>query len=505
MKVFYKPSYFFLIIDFLILILSLYVVLDWFPLTTDSPFTKYSEPSFLFISSWLVFSYFLKRYRPLKQLQYFRSTIKLFYVSSINFVVFMVLIHFFFKLYSGFVLLAITTGTFLVNYILTSFYFAYRFAVDYNEIALKPAEKRVNANVKPATLLDDKSYEQLKSTICTHSTNSVLNFLESHIDLKSGNNLVFINNDVANLQMVPNYQYSTIIQLERLNNMRKINKKFTVINEKLPDNGLFICCFESKSTRKKRILNGRVKGLNYIFYFFDFLFKRVMPKIFITKRLYYFLTGGNNRIFSKAEVLGRLYCSGYKVIKDKKVGQLTYIIAQRIKEPETNQKRIYGPLIRLRRFGKDSEFIEVYKFRTMHPFSEYLQGYIYEKNSLNVEGKFYKDFRITTVGRIIRKYWIDELPMFFNLLNGEIKIVGVRPLSIQYFNLYNKELQEKRTKFKPGLLPPFYADMPQTLEEIQESEMNYLIACETKGVIKTDLRYFFIIFKNILIKNARSQ
>ena len=65
-------------------------------------------------------------------------------------------------------------------------------------------------------------------------------------------------------------------------------------------------------------------------------------------------------------------------------------------------------------------------------------------------------------------------------------------------------MQEKRVKFKPGLLPPFYADMPQTLEEIQKSEMNYLEACETKGVFKTDFKYFIMILKNILVKNARS-
>jgi hypothetical protein len=46
--------------------------------------------------------------------------------------------------------------------------------------------------------------------------------------------------------------------------------------------------------------------------------------------------------------------------------------------------------------------------------------------------------------------------------------------------------------------------MPRSFDEIQESEMKYLIACETNGVFKTDFRYFFLILKNILIKNARS-
>ncbi|HET7734161.1 MAG TPA: hypothetical protein VFK73_10015, partial [Paludibacter sp.] len=65
-------------------------------------------------------------------------------------------------------------------------------------------------------------------------------------------------------------------------------------------------------------------------------------------------------------------------------------------------------------------------------------------------------------------------------------------------------LQEKRIKYKPGLLPPFYADMPRTLDEIQESEMKYLTLCEEKGVFITDVKYLFGILKNILFKRARS-
>jgi lipopolysaccharide/colanic/teichoic acid biosynthesis glycosyltransferase len=504
MRIFYKPAYAYLVVDLFILILGFYIVLDWFPLTTNTPFDKYSWASFFYMLTWIIYSYFFQRYKPLRTQKYFNSILKLFFTTLTLFFLYSILIHFFFKLYSGFVLLTISVGTFIVNYIFLSLYFAYKFAVEYNDIVFKSIEKRDNAVVKPAVKLDEESYQQLSNVISKHSGTKVLKYLESIVDLESGNTLVYIKTDTDNLQMLPNYQYSTIVQLERLNNMRGVNSHLSIINEKLSDNGILVCCFESKSTRKRRLLLKYPVGINYLVYTIDFILKRVMPKIFLSRNFYYFLTGGRDRIFSKTEVLGRLYCFGFVVISEKKIGGLNYITVKRVKQPEEIQKRIYGPMIRLRRLGMNRELIDVYKMRTMHPYSEYLQSYIHEKNNLTSGGKFYKDIRITALGSIMRKYWIDELPMILNLLKGEMKLVGVRPLSTHYFNLYNKELQELRVRFKPGLLPPFYADMPQTLDEIQESETNYLLACQDNGVFITDLKYLFRILKNILFRNARS-
>ena len=501
---FYTPKRFNIINDLLMLLLSFYVVLDWFPLTTSTPFEKYSWPTLYYTLAWVFVSYLFKRYKPLRKQKYYEATIRLLYVCEILFVFFALILHSFFKEFSGFVLLSVTIGAFIVNYLVISIYFAYRFAVEYREIEFEKPEERVNAQLKPANPLDEESYLQLCETIEAHSGKKVLDFLKIKFDLSSGNTLVYISNDPESLQMHPHYLYSTIIQLERLNDMRGVNRKFQIINEKLPDNGIFVCCFESKSTRKNFILNKYFKGLNYLIYSIDFLYKRVMPKIFFTRKLYYFLSRGQNRIFSKTEILGRLYYTGFKVVSENKIGKLTYVVAQRDKQPEPQQNTIYGPLIRLRRLGKDGKPFKVYKMRTMHPYSEYLQGYIYDRNSLKEGGKFNKDFRVTTIGSIMRKYWLDELPMIYNLLQGEMKLVGVRPLSNHYYNLYSKELQQKRNKFKPGLLPPFYADMPKTLEEIEQSEMNYLLECEKKGVFITDIRYFFRILNNIFFKKARS-
>jgi hypothetical protein len=70
--------------------------------------------------------------------------------------------------------------------------------------------------------------------------------------------------------------------------------------------------------------------------------------------------------------------------------------------------------------------------------------------------------------------------------------------------MYSEEIQTLRRSHKPGLLPPFYADMPKTLEEIMESEKRYLLEYE-KAPFKTDCRYLWKILVNILLKKARSR
>ena len=503
-NLFYRPSKISLFVDFMILIIGIFTVLEWFPLTTSTPYYKYGDTSLFYFVLWFVLSYFFQRYKPLRSLKYVDISFKLVYVTLCAFFIsWFISAVFYNNYYSVYVIFTYTTVLFSIISIFYMIYFVVVYAVEYDEENIE-ISKRANATLKVLNSLDDTSYEERCAAIVEHSGNKLLAELLKSIDLKSENTLVNFSTNYLDISAKQNYKYLTIINLEILNNVRKINKMFATINQKLPDNGYFICCYESKSTRKKRILNTLPPGLNYIFYSVNYLFRRLLPKVFLTRRLYYDLTDGKKRILSKAEVMGRLYCAGFKILKEKKVGQLFYIYAQREKQPNLDVKKIYGPLIKLKRLGKNGIPFEVYKVRTMHPYSEYLQPYIYETYNLQDGGKFNNDIRINTMGRIMRKYFLDELPMLLNLIKGEMKLVGVRPLSTQYFGLYSEELQQKRLKYKPGLLPPFYADMPHTLDEIQDSEMNYLRQCEQNGTGITDIRYFFKILKSILFNQARS-
>ena len=139
----------------------------------------------------------------------------------------------------------------------------------------------------------------------------------------------------------------------------------------------------------------------------------------------------------------------------------------------------------------------------MYPYSEFIQKFIYDNFNLGKGGKFNNDIRITRWGKVLRKYWLDELPMIINWLKGDLKMVGLRPLSEHYLSLYNKDLAVNRFTIKPGLIPPFYFDLPGTLEEIMQSEQKYLELYKSNP-LKTDFTYLIHALRNIVLKGARS-
>ena len=345
--------------------------------------------------------------------------------------------------------------------------------------------------------------DHVKQVLIGEAGLEVYQFIASQIDLNNGNHIIFSTTSKFNIERLPGYHFSNLVNLKNINDIRYINKFFETVNLKLPRNGVFIGCLETQEQRKVRLFRKLPPGINVLYYTLDFIIKRVLPKLYITKKLYFYLSKGKNRVISRAEILGRLYCCGFEVINETFLGDRFFFVAKKEKPPTYDLHPTYGPVIKLGRTGKDGKIIKVYKLRTMHPYSEYLQEYVYTHHYLKEGGKFNNDFRISTFGRYLRKFWIDETLMILNLLRGELKLVGVRPLSIHYFNLYSEELQRKRIQFKPGLIPPFYADLPKTLEEIMASEMRYLEQYE-KHPFRTDVKYFFLAFYNILFKHSRS-
>lgn len=296
---------------------------------------------------------------------------------------------------------------------------------------------------------------------------------------------------------------SCIINVKRLNDIRYINKFLESANEYLKPGGYLIGCVETCRQREERLKAKFAWPFNHVYYFFDFWVKRVWPKLPHLKQSYFLLTNGRNRVLSEMETYGRLYSCGYRLVKTFNAEGQLYFVAEKTGDPDYNNDASYGPLIRLRRVGKNGKIFNVYKFRTMYPYSEYLQSFIYENYGLQKGGKFKDDPRVTTLGRFFRKNWIDELPMLINWLKGDVKLMGVRPLSKHYFSLYPTEFQEYRKKFKPGLIPPVYVEIPKSIEDVVDIEYRYLKAYE-KNPLLTDLSYFWRAFCNIVFKKVRS-
>ena len=304
---------------------------------------------------------------------------------------------------------------------------------------------------------------------------------------------------------IPEYQYQTIVDLTLLNDAKGINRRFCIINQKLPDDGRYVCCYRPQEYIKQKLLNQYPPVIRWMVYTLYFFRKRVIPRLFLTSRLYYDITKGRKRMLSKTEVFGRLYYCGFEVDEVVPMGHIEYVFAHRHSQPYPQEQfKVYGPLIKLPRVCKNKEIKYFYKMRTMHPYAEYIQKYVFDaRGGMDIADKSNDDWRITTWGKFMRKYWLDELPMLINWLKGDVKLVGVRPLSQTMFNTYPEWLQDKRTLCRPGLIPPFYIYHPETFDELFASEDQYLTEY-LEHPIRTDIKYFFLTMRSILTRKTHS-
>lgn len=133
-----------------------------------------------------------------------------------------------------------------------------------------------------------------------------------------------------------------------------------------------------------------------------------------------------------------------------------------------------------KRVGKDGKEFNIYKFRTMVSNAEKLGKQI----------TIGKDNRITKVGAFLRKYKIDELPQLFNVLKGDMSLVGPRPEVPKYVALYNEE-QRKVLSVRPGitdLASLKYSDENDILGKVDNPE-EYYINVIMKDKLNLNLEY----------------
>jgi exopolysaccharide biosynthesis polyprenyl glycosylphosphotransferase len=112
-----------------------------------------------------------------------------------------------------------------------------------------------------------------------------------------------------------------------------------------------------------------------------------------------------------------------------------------------------GPIFfRQIRVGLNKRRFSIYKFRTMVANAEQLQDQLLSMNEMTGPVfKIKKDPRVTPLGRILRNTSIDELPQLFNVLMGDMSLVGPRAMSLRDYQLFDKDWQRRRFSVKPGI------------------------------------------------------
>lgn len=146
------------------------------------------------------------------------------------------------------------------------------------------------------------------------------------------------------------------------------------------------------------------------------------------------------------------------------------------------------------RLGKDGEIIKVYKFRTVVPNAEDLLKKLTpeQKKEFQENFKLENDPRITKIGNFLRRTSLDELPQLFNILLGNMSVVGPRPIVQKELDKYGS-CGEKLLSVKPGLTGMWQANgrSNTSYEARVEMDMDYI-----------DNRSFWvdikIIFKTVL-------
>jgi lipopolysaccharide/colanic/teichoic acid biosynthesis glycosyltransferase len=120
-----------------------------------------------------------------------------------------------------------------------------------------------------------------------------------------------------------------------------------------------------------------------------------------------------------------------------------------------------GPVFfRTKMMGRNGKSFTMYKFRTMladtshEPHKDYVKrlinGQIRENSGKGGVFKITEDQRVTSVGKLLRKFSMDELPQLINVLKGEMSLVGPRPCLPYEYEIY-KDWHKKRLSVRPGI------------------------------------------------------
>jgi hypothetical protein len=283
-----------------------------------------------------------------------------------------------------------------------------------------------------------------------------------------------------------------------------LNTVLLSFHSKLSANGILHLQGETLCDKRRKLARFPFAMRSFL-WFFIFVYHRFIAKTNPTRPLYEKVHDHKRLYISKAEVLGRLVYCGFAIESFEVKNGKHHIVARKSHNPKTHLKPSYGPIFKMTRVGKDGKLIQVYKLRTMHSYSEFLQEYMVSKfgYSRKGNGKIEQDFRVLSYGVYLRRLWLDEIPQFINVLKGDMTLVGVRPLSPARFEEFPEDLKRERTKYKPGCIPPYVSLLMASETGNIEAERIYLREKASKPNT-TDIRHFVLAVRNILTNKIRS-
>ena len=140
--------------------------------------------------------------------------------------------------------------------------------------------------------------------------------------------------------------------------------------------------------------------------------------------------------------------------------------------------------------GKNGKIFKIIKYKTM-------------TDERDADGKLLPDAqRLTRVGRFVRSTSIDELPQLFNVLKGDMALIGPRPLLVQYLPLYSPE-QARRHEVRPGITGWAQCHGRNTLSWQEKFKLDvwYVDHCS----FMTDLKVIFTTIKKVIVRDGISQ
>lgn len=160
-----------------------------------------------------------------------------------------------------------------------------------------------------------------------------------------------------------------------------------------------------------------------------------------------------------------------------------------------------GPVIyKSKRIGKNQKPFYMYKFRTMIPNAEQLRDTLCKQENLNAQlFKIKEDYRVTPIGRFLRKYSLDEFPQLLNVIRGEMSLVGPRPYIPQESVLF-KTPYTARFSVMPGITGPWQVGGRSDLsfQQLCELELSYVQSWN----LWTDALLLFKTVPSVLLKKG---